>query len=82
MNKKLEMTDDVVGFAHGYASCIIHEINPKKNWEDWETWHGHGEWDINFHVRDGYLFADAYPWDAETGIRTDEMVNVFKEWIV
>lgn len=81
VNKKLVMTDDVEGFAHGYATRIIHEMNPKENWEDWETWHGRGEWDINFHVRDGYLYADAYPWDNVTGLRTDEWVRVFAEWI-
>jgi hypothetical protein len=81
MNKKLVMTDEVEGFAHGYATRIIEEMNPKENWEEYDTWCGHGEWDINFHVSDGYLYADAYPWDAETGIRTEEMVRVFTQWI-
>lgn len=83
VRKKIDSVigEEVIAFAYGYASCIIHEMHIKKNWDEWETWCGHGDWDINFHVCDGYLFADAYPWDAETGIRTDEMVRVFAEWI-
>ena len=73
----LEITDDVIGFAYGYATRIIEEMDPKENWEDYDTWCGHHEWDINFHVRDGYLYADIYAYDANDGVLTDEWVRVF-----
>lgn len=83
MRKKTDSVigEEVIAFAYGYATRIIEEMEPKENWEDYDTWCAHGDWDINFHVRDGYLFADAYPWSFEDGIRSDKMVRLFAEWI-
>lgn len=83
MKDAFEVGDIVEGFAYGYAARIIDEMaESKQNWEDYDAWCGKDEYDLNFHVRDGYLFVDAYQWDPKTGdIRTDNFVNIYKEWI-
>jgi hypothetical protein len=81
LTTEVEMTDDVIGFAYGYATRIIEEMDPKENWEDYDTWCAHGKWDINFHVSRGHLCADAYRWTDKDGTLTDGHIRIFDEYI-
>lgn len=83
MKDAFKVGDIVEGFAYGYATRIIEEMaSSKHDWEEYDTWCGKDEYDLNFHVRDGYLRVDVYEFDPVTGdVRTDNFVNVFKEWV-
>jgi hypothetical protein len=76
------VTERVKGFADGYSTALIEEMDPNKDWEEWETWHGHGDWDINFHVRKGYMYADAYRYDSVQNVLiTDKWERLFAKRI-